>query len=130
MNQEVYERLARHLDQLPGGFPKTESGVELRILNRLFTEEEAELACQLTHLPEPAETIAQRANRPVEELAVAGIASGLAQDLRIDVREANTADALATVRFIPAASWVWIGGTCAMLAALLLAVAVKDEASA
>ena len=69
MNQEMYERLARHLDQLPGGFPKTESGVELRILKRLFTEEEAELACHLSHLPEPAETIAQRANRPVEELA-------------------------------------------------------------
>jgi electron transport complex protein RnfB len=44
MDQEVYERLARHLDQLPAGFPKTESGVELRILKRLFTEEEAELA--------------------------------------------------------------------------------------
>ena len=69
MNQDVYERLARHLDQLPGGFPKTESGVELRILKRLFTEGEAELACHLTHLPEPAETIARRANRPVEELA-------------------------------------------------------------
>ena len=69
MNQEMYKRLARHLDQLPGGFPKTESGVELRILKRLFTEEEAELARHLTHLPEPAEAIARRANRPVEELA-------------------------------------------------------------
>jgi cytochrome c biogenesis factor len=59
--------------------------------------------------------------RPVEELGVAGIAPGLSQDLRIDVHEANTADALATVRFIPAASWVWIAGTCAVLAALLLA---------
>ena len=59
--------------------------------------------------------------RPVEELGVAGIASGLTQDLRVDVREANTTDALATVRFIPGASWIWIGGTCALLAALFLA---------
>ena len=44
-------------------------GVELRILKRLFTEEEAELACKVTHLPEPAERIARRANRPAEELA-------------------------------------------------------------
>jgi Pyruvate/2-oxoacid:ferredoxin oxidoreductase delta subunit len=69
MNQEVYERLARHLDQLPAGFPKTDSGVELRILKRLFTEEEAELACRVTHLPASAEKIARRANRPTEDLA-------------------------------------------------------------
>ena len=41
---EVYRKLARHLDNLPGGFPSTESGVELRILRRLFTPEDAELA--------------------------------------------------------------------------------------
>lgn len=69
MKQEVYEKLARHLDQLPAGFPRTESGVELRILMRLFTEEEAELACHVTHLPATAEKIARRADRPVRELA-------------------------------------------------------------
>lgn len=62
------------------------------------------------------------AGRPVEELAVAGIGSGLAQDLRIDVRETRTAEVVATARFVPGASWVWIGGTCAVLAVLLLAV--------
>ena len=43
MDQDIYQRLAQHLDNLPGGFPPTESGVELRILRRLFTPEEAEL---------------------------------------------------------------------------------------
>jgi len=67
MNQSVYERLATFLDQMPTGFPRTASGVEIRILKRLFTEEEAALACHLTAWPEPVETIARRANRPLRE---------------------------------------------------------------
>ena len=42
---DLYRQLARHLDRLPGGFPATESGVELRILRRLFSPQDAELAC-------------------------------------------------------------------------------------
>jgi electron transport complex protein RnfB len=69
MIQNVYERLAIFLDNLPSGFPRTESGVELRILKRLFTEEEAALACLLNIWPESAETIAGRAQKPTHELA-------------------------------------------------------------
>ena len=69
MTQNIYGRLATHLDNLPGGFPRTETGVEIRILKRLFTEEEALLACYLQMLPEPVERIAKRANLPPEELA-------------------------------------------------------------
>ncbi len=61
MVDDVYARLAKHLDKLPGGYPATESGVELRILRRLFTEEEAELAVHLVLIGEPAEEIAARA---------------------------------------------------------------------
>jgi electron transport complex protein RnfB len=61
MVEDVYTRLAEHLDNLPGGYPATESGVELRILRRLFTEEEAELAVHLALITEPAEEIAARA---------------------------------------------------------------------
>jgi ferredoxin len=60
---DVYQRLAAHLDRLPAGFPATESGVELRILKRLFTPEEAEIAQGLTLTPEPAEEIARRLER-------------------------------------------------------------------
>ncbi len=60
-NDELYHRLARHLDDLPGGFPPTESGVELRLLRRLFSPVEAELALHLTVMPEPAHVIARRA---------------------------------------------------------------------
>ncbi|GAB6062040.1 4Fe-4S binding protein [Deferrisoma palaeochoriense] len=67
MPKDVYERLARHLDRLPGGYPRTESGVEIRILKRLFTPEEAELALCLTVIPEEARVIARRAKLPLEE---------------------------------------------------------------
>jgi len=43
MEQEIYKRLAKHLDNLPGGFPPTESGVEMRILRRLFTRRKQSL---------------------------------------------------------------------------------------
>jgi Na+-translocating ferredoxin:NAD+ oxidoreductase subunit B len=56
----VYEKLAKHLDNLPASYPATESGVELRILKRLFTPEEAEAAMALTMFPESAEDVAKK----------------------------------------------------------------------
>ena len=69
MSEEVYPQLARHLDDLPGGFPSTESGVELRILKRLFSPEQAELAVRLTIIPEAAGAIAERSGLDIEETA-------------------------------------------------------------
>jgi hypothetical protein len=69
MAKDVYERLARHLNDLPAGFPRTESGVELRILRRLFTPEEAKMAILLTLIPEEPRVIARRAKIPVDEAA-------------------------------------------------------------
>ena len=68
-NEDVYHRLAKHLDDLPAGFPATESGIELRILKRLFTEAEAELAVLLSVLPEGPESVAVRAGSSVAETA-------------------------------------------------------------
>jgi ferredoxin len=64
---DVYTRLREHLDSLPSGFPSTESGVELRILRRLFTPDEAELALKVTLKLEPAAAIAARAELSPEE---------------------------------------------------------------
>ena len=66
--EDVYVRLAAHLDKTPGGFPPTDSGIELRILKRLFTEKEAELALCLIMMPEPVEAIAQRAKESAPEI--------------------------------------------------------------
>jgi electron transport complex protein RnfB len=65
---QIYSTLAKHLDTLPAGFPATESGVELRILKRLFTPQEAEVALGLTMALEPAASIARRLNRDEKEL--------------------------------------------------------------
>lgn len=67
MAKDIYERLAQHLDDLPAGFPRTESGVEIRILRRLFTPEDAKFAVHLTMIPEESRVIARRAKIPVEE---------------------------------------------------------------
>jgi Pyruvate/2-oxoacid:ferredoxin oxidoreductase delta subunit len=66
---DVYRRLQEHLDGLPVAYPATASGVELRILKRLFTEEEAETALALSAVPETAEKIGSRLpGRTAEEL--------------------------------------------------------------
>jgi ferredoxin len=61
MSGDVYERLAAALDGLANGFPRTESNVELRILGRVFTPDEAAVAAALTGRPAPAEDVARRA---------------------------------------------------------------------
>lgn len=66
---KTYEDLASHLDKLPAGYPRTETGVEIRILKRLFTPEEAALAQLLTLKPETTEEIALRTGRDREKLA-------------------------------------------------------------
>lgn len=58
-----------------------------------------------------------------DQVVLSGIASGLAQDLRVDVREANTADAVLTVKFIPAVRWLWLAGAVLVLAAIVAGVA-------
>ena len=65
---DVYERLAKHLDNLPGSYPATDSGVELRILKHLFTPEEAEAAMALTMFPEPVDTIAKKLGKNESEI--------------------------------------------------------------
>src|SRR4030066_294035 len=66
---DIYKKLAKHLDDMPGGFPSTESGVELRILRRLFTPGEAEWALSLALLPEEPAHVARRIRLPEEETA-------------------------------------------------------------
>ncbi|MGE5839485.1 MAG: 4Fe-4S binding protein [Deltaproteobacteria bacterium] len=80
MEKDIYQRLAQHLDNLPGGFPPTETGVELRVLRRLFSPAEAELALHLTLIPEEPRVIARRAKisredavQRLEQMATKGL---------------------------------------------------------
>lgn len=63
MPHDVYRRLADRLDAIPNGFPKTASGVELRLLAKIFAPEEAELAAELNLDLETADEIAARTGR-------------------------------------------------------------------
>ena len=65
----IYEKLRERLDDLATGYPATESGVELRILKRLFTEEEAEFFLQLSPLPETPEDVAKRLSKESNKTA-------------------------------------------------------------
>jgi Pyruvate/2-oxoacid:ferredoxin oxidoreductase delta subunit len=60
MSETIYHQLRDFLNQFPRGFLKTNSGVEIKILQRLFDEEEAELTMQLSTLPEELTHIAER----------------------------------------------------------------------
>lgn len=64
---DAYTALATALDRLPNGYPRTESGIELLILRKLFSPEEAALACLLTEESRPVEDIAGQLGSPAAE---------------------------------------------------------------
>ena len=59
----IYRQLQKYLDRLPAGFPEVESGLDIRLLKRLFTPEEAGLAIQLSMKPEPLRRIYGRVKK-------------------------------------------------------------------
>jgi len=69
MSEKHYHKLRKFLDQFPLGFPDTASGVEIKILKRLFKEEEAKLAVLLGPVPEEVARIAERTGIEPEQLA-------------------------------------------------------------
>jgi len=71
LDQNVYKKLAQKLDAIPNGFPETESGVELKLLAKIYAPEEAALASEMRLTPESAEQIARRTGRdPTETTAL------------------------------------------------------------
>lgn len=57
---DVYQKLAKHLRRMPIDYPPTQSGVEIRILKYCFTPKEAAVALLLGVLPEPLKVISRR----------------------------------------------------------------------
>ena len=60
MSEQIYTQLREFMDKMPGGYPGTESGIEIRILKRLFSPGHAALMLNLKPVYEEASTIAQR----------------------------------------------------------------------
>jgi Na+-translocating ferredoxin:NAD+ oxidoreductase subunit B len=80
MQDDVYVKLREHLHRLPGGFPSTKEGHEMKILKKLFTPEEAGQAMALRPVLEDVATIAKRlsvneneAAEKIENLARKGL---------------------------------------------------------
>ncbi len=59
-----YRRLQKHLDGMPVGFPRTRSGVEIRLLKRLFAPDHADVALGMHWRPRTPDEI--RAALPPE----------------------------------------------------------------
>ena len=76
--KDVYRQLQQHLDRLPQRYPATASGVEIRILERLFTPGEARVALQLSAFPEPVQTIHKRLRRTLAREGLVAALDGLA----------------------------------------------------
>lgn len=68
MNEEIYEKLADALDRLPNGFPRTPSNVEISLLKKIFSPDEASLAGQLTGTMETVDIISKRIGLSVKEV--------------------------------------------------------------
>ncbi|MGV7222902.1 MAG: DUF362 domain-containing protein [Nitrospinales bacterium] len=68
MSEEMYLKLAKVLDTLPNGFPTTESGVEIKLLKKIFRPKDTELFCDLRLSFETAEQISERTGRPLDGL--------------------------------------------------------------
>lgn len=69
MAAEIYRKVQQQLDQYSMGFPETDSGIEIRILQYLFSEEEALMFNRLSPMLETAPDVAARLGCPQEETA-------------------------------------------------------------
>ncbi|MCW4048916.1 MAG: 4Fe-4S binding protein [Candidatus Bathyarchaeota archaeon] len=65
--EATYRKLAEHLDRLPGGFAPSDTGADIRLLQGLFTPEEAELAINLILEKEDAQAIAKKSSLSLVE---------------------------------------------------------------
>jgi len=67
LSNDVYEDLADALNRLPNGFPRTSSKVEIEILKRMLTAEEASVAGCMGRENESAEVVAEHAGLTPDE---------------------------------------------------------------
>ena len=69
MADKLYVQLREKIDQISGtGFPATESGVEINILKKLFTEDEAQIYLGLEVAEQSIEILSKNMNRDAKEL--------------------------------------------------------------
>ncbi len=62
-HHNVYRKLQQEINKMPIAFSETTSGVELKLLQRLFTPTEAEIALNLNIMPESLDRIHKRVRK-------------------------------------------------------------------
>jgi ferredoxin/predicted transcriptional regulator len=90
MSEEIYSELRKFMDTMPSGFPETPTGVEIKILKKLFSPEQAKLTMKLKKDPEDISEIAKRINydelelsQKLEELAQKGLIFRVKKDGKV-----------------------------------------------
>ncbi len=69
MADNIYRQLQEKLDQYSIGFPPAESGLDIKILRYLFSEDNTRMFLALTHNLATASAIATSLNRSESEVA-------------------------------------------------------------
>jgi NAD-dependent dihydropyrimidine dehydrogenase PreA subunit len=67
MSDSIFRELQKRLDQYSMGFPATDSGIEIKILEKLFSVSDAEIFLQMSPKLEAPEAIAPRIGMKPEE---------------------------------------------------------------
>ncbi len=107
MSDPVYENLRARLDIFPTGLPGTAEGIEIGILKRLFSRDEAEIAVHLPLFakddPERAANIARRMQRDKAEVEKA--LRHMAENTLVYMHEDDGVCFYALLQFLPEGSW-------------------------
>lgn len=69
MTSEIYKELHQKIDKYAIGVPRTESGIEFKILEKLYPLEDAQLFMELNPLLEEPATVAERTGRDPQTTA-------------------------------------------------------------
>ena len=67
---QIYHKLRAEIDKMPYGMPKTESGIEIRILKQLFTPREALIASHLNVIGERPKAIHKRVRKTIKDISL------------------------------------------------------------
>jgi Na+-translocating ferredoxin:NAD+ oxidoreductase subunit B len=106
MPDDAYRSLAMRLDEIPNGFPATESSVELRLLAKMFTPEEAQLASAMKLTPESATAISTRVN--LAEEAALDLLNAMAAKRVIRVADAGGGPSFSLMPFVVGFYEMWL----------------------
>ena len=68
MAEDIYDKLADALNALAGGFPRTESGVEIRLIKKVFTPEQVQVGSVMSRRHETPAEIAAKVGLPEEKV--------------------------------------------------------------